>query len=337
MLEKLIYYNANTHNVHSGDCVKRAISLAFNIDYEYTAKLLRQKAKELRVDSWQVPSVFIPVIKDLLPYGDLDEISTKATPTVAEFADSHSTGTYIIQCGDTYPNHLVCVIDGNIYDSWDSGNLICFNIYIIDHKASKIYFYEEQKDLLKDYANQVCSELISQYNFKYGFLSCTDDSEFFVSDFAFNFFIRYHLDEIGYKNYNDLCDSVEFTFSPRRSLEENKKVIFNLCKKVIVRLAKNAKAYISEYDSKEYYENLFEYDRANIRYKLPLWAQKLLIKADRYFNYNYGCQIYDLVFQPLQNDPNQTNLELEELLEELLVSEIKKDLEQYRKTFKRPN
>ena len=51
MLEKLIYYNANTHNVHSGDCVKRAISLAFNLDYEYIAKLLRQKAKELRINS----------------------------------------------------------------------------------------------------------------------------------------------------------------------------------------------------------------------------------------------------------------------------------------------
>ena len=75
MLEKLIYYNANTHNVHSGDCVKRAISLAFNLDYEYIAKLLRQKAKELRINSWQVPSVFIPVIEDLLPYGDLNKLS----------------------------------------------------------------------------------------------------------------------------------------------------------------------------------------------------------------------------------------------------------------------
>lgn len=331
MLEKLIYYNANTHNVHSGDCVKRAISLAFNLDYEYIAKLLRQKAKELRINSWQVPSVFIPVIEDLLPYGDLKEIYNNGT--VAEFTAAHSVGTYIIQCGEEYPNHLLCVIDGNIYDSWDSSNLKCFNTYIIDNKASNIYSYDEQKNQLKDYANKVCSELISQYGFKYGFLSCTDDSEFFVSDFAFNFFIRYHLDEIGYKNYGDLCDSVEFTFSPRRSLEENQKVIFKLCKKVITKLAKVVQAYISEYESQEYYEDLFEYDRASIKYKLPLWSQKLLIKADRYFSYNYGSYIYDLVFQPLQGDPNQYELEIKELL----VSEIKKDLEQYRKTFERPD
>lgn len=331
MLEKLIYYNANTHNVHSGDCVKRAISLAFNLDYEYVAKLLRQKAKELRTNSWQVPSVFIPVIEELLPYGDLKEIST--TDTVADFAEVHNVGTYIIQCGKDYPNHLLCVIDGNIYDSWDSSNLKCFNVYIIDNKASKIYSYDDQKNELKDYANKVCSELISQYNFKYGFLSCTDDSEFFVSDFAFNFFIRYHLDEIGYENHGDLCDSVEFTFSPRRSLEENQKVIFKLCKKVITKLAKVVQAYISEYESQEYYEDLFKYDRASIKYKLPLWSQKLLIKADRYFSYNYGSYIYNLVFQPLQEDPNQEELEIKELL----VSEIKKDLEQYRKTFERPD
>lgn len=330
MLERLFYYNANTHNVHSGDCVKRAISLAFNLDYEYVAKLLRQKAKELKISSWQFPTVFIPVIKDLLPYGDLKEISVEAT--IEEFAEHYNIGTYIVSCGNKYPNHLLCIIDGNIYDSWDSSNLNCFTAYEIDSKKSDIYSYDEQRDKLKEYANQICSDLISKYNFKYGFLSCTDDSDFFVSDFAFSFFIRYHLDEIGYKNYGDLCESVEFTFSPRRSLEDNKSAIFKLCKNIISKLAKTVKDYIEEYESQETYEDLFKYDNAGIKYKLPLWAQKLLIKANRYFSYNYGCRIYSLVFQPLKNDPNQSELEIEELL----VSEIKKDLEQYRKTFERP-
>ena len=40
--------------------------------------------------------------------------------TVREFARRYPRGTYIIGTG----NHAVTVIDGDYYDSWDSGNEI---------------------------------------------------------------------------------------------------------------------------------------------------------------------------------------------------------------------
>jgi hypothetical protein len=40
--------------------------------------------------------------------------------TVSEFTKMYPTGTYIIGTG----SHAIAVIDGNYYDSWDSGNTI---------------------------------------------------------------------------------------------------------------------------------------------------------------------------------------------------------------------
>jgi hypothetical protein len=40
--------------------------------------------------------------------------------TVKDFCRHNPTGTFILGTGE----HVVCVIDGNYYDSWDSGNEI---------------------------------------------------------------------------------------------------------------------------------------------------------------------------------------------------------------------
>jgi len=37
--------------------------------------------------------------------------------TVSDFAKAHPNGTYIL----AMPSHVVCVKDGNWYDTWDSG------------------------------------------------------------------------------------------------------------------------------------------------------------------------------------------------------------------------
>ena len=40
--------------------------------------------------------------------------------TVKDFADDHKQGVYVLGTG----SHAVAVIDGNYYDSWDSGDEI---------------------------------------------------------------------------------------------------------------------------------------------------------------------------------------------------------------------
>ena len=40
--------------------------------------------------------------------------------TIADFCNDHPYGTYILATG----THVVAVIDGDYYDTWDSGNEI---------------------------------------------------------------------------------------------------------------------------------------------------------------------------------------------------------------------
>ena len=42
--------------------------------------------------------------------------------TVIDFCNDNPQGTYIL----ALPNHVLCVIDGDYYDTWDSGDEIPF-------------------------------------------------------------------------------------------------------------------------------------------------------------------------------------------------------------------
>lgn len=124
---ELVKYNANTRGTRTGDCTARAISLAFGIDYQQARKALNDSAKAHNLANkrpfWEYNSHSncIEVIRNL-GGGGLNG-NVERIP-VGEFADNHSTGTYIIWCSKTglsnVGNHLVTIIDGKIYDSWDS-------------------------------------------------------------------------------------------------------------------------------------------------------------------------------------------------------------------------
>lgn len=121
MSAELIRYNANSSGRSTGDCVKRALSLAFDIPYTEIAKELLSVMKEKRRDRWNIPSVYNVVIENHDPSSK--SVLVNEDLTLAEFADTTgNSGTWLVHTGDrpSKPNHLVCVIDGTIYDSWDS-------------------------------------------------------------------------------------------------------------------------------------------------------------------------------------------------------------------------
>lgn len=49
--------------------------------------------------------------------------------TVKDFAAEHPRGTYILSVGANGGNHAVTVINGDYFDSWDSGNEIVLFYY----------------------------------------------------------------------------------------------------------------------------------------------------------------------------------------------------------------
>lgn len=131
---KVINYNANVRGTRTGDCTARAISLAFNMDYSKARRALNEGAKTSgRIGTkYNSHSNCIRVIKNL---GGGNLITPEEKITVGQFADTHS-GTYILWCSadgkSGRTNHLVCVIDDRIYDSWNSTNYIVMGYWIVE-------------------------------------------------------------------------------------------------------------------------------------------------------------------------------------------------------------
>lgn len=111
--------NPNPGHKEVPDCVIRAISLALNkrwLDvYDDLCELGRQE--------YNMPSADAVWGKYLYQQGFEPFLLPESCPscvTIRLFCHMHPNGVYIVGTG----NHAVAVIDGDYYDSWDSGEEI---------------------------------------------------------------------------------------------------------------------------------------------------------------------------------------------------------------------
>lgn len=127
-----IEYNPNPSGRRTGDCSVRAVSKALGTDWDTAFLLMMIQAYAVK-DMPSSNSVWGDVLKH---QGFVREAVPSTCPdcyTAAEFCREHPDGTYVLGFG----NHTCCVVDGNIYDAWDSSNEI---VQYFWHKK------EEKKD-----------------------------------------------------------------------------------------------------------------------------------------------------------------------------------------------
>lgn len=111
--------NPNPKGKQVPDCVIRAISIALKRSwydiYDDLCELGRRECNVPSADSvWGLYLQLLGAEAFLLPD------SCPRCTTVSEFAKRYPRGTYIIGTG----GHAVAVIDGDYYDSWNSGEEI---------------------------------------------------------------------------------------------------------------------------------------------------------------------------------------------------------------------
>lgn len=110
---KLFQNNPAGRNV--GDCAVRAVSVALGTDWE-TAYAMIAMNGFLMGDVISSNAVFGSVLRQ---HGFQRAAIPNSCPdcySVAEFADDHPNGVFVVGTG----NHVVTVIDGVVFDSWDS-------------------------------------------------------------------------------------------------------------------------------------------------------------------------------------------------------------------------
>ena len=122
--------NPNPNNKYTGDCVIRAICIAEDKEWDdvYLELMVKGYAMKDMIESNELWNSYLHglgysryIIPDTCP----------DCYSVREFAQDHPQGRYILGTG----THAVAVINGDYYDTWDSG-----------HKVP-IYFWRKERQI----------------------------------------------------------------------------------------------------------------------------------------------------------------------------------------------
>ena len=112
-----IRYNANPFNNDTIDCVIRGISKVMDITWDEAYIRLFVKGYELK-EIFSRNNVWSEFLED---NGYKQYLVPDMCPnciTVDEFSNTHTDGKYLLGTG----SHVIAVVNGDYYDTWDSGN-----------------------------------------------------------------------------------------------------------------------------------------------------------------------------------------------------------------------
>ena len=115
-----VYYNPNPQNLRVGDCVIRAVSKATGLSWEQTyAKIVVYGF--MMSDMPSANRVWREYLRDNGFVKYLIPDTCPSCYTVNDFCRDNPQGIFILGVDGNNSGHVVTVIDGNHYDTWDSG------------------------------------------------------------------------------------------------------------------------------------------------------------------------------------------------------------------------
>ena len=124
------YYQPNKKDLKdkTGDCQIRALCKTLGLTwveaFDLTIPLCRELQTYTIFDSNHEKTV--EAMKELgFSYTGISNKKGTRRPTIDSFAKDHPAGTYICKVA----HHVVAVVDGNYYDTWDSGYKSMYGYY----------------------------------------------------------------------------------------------------------------------------------------------------------------------------------------------------------------
>lgn len=131
---RYVYFQPNEKDIKDkvGDCQIRAFCKALNLTWLQAFDMTIPICREL-----QTYTIFDCDLKKTkaametfgFVYTGISNRKGSTRPTVDEFAKDHPHGTYIV----TVAHHVVAVVDGKYYDTWDSGYKSLYGYYELCH------------------------------------------------------------------------------------------------------------------------------------------------------------------------------------------------------------
>lgn len=111
------YFQSSKKRKRSSDCSIRALMVAEKMTWEQSFDYLCKFARKVQ----DMPNETRVLSKAIESFGykpQKIEMVNHRKPTVAEFGKEHPKGKYLIFTS----GHVVCMINGNWYDTWDCGD-----------------------------------------------------------------------------------------------------------------------------------------------------------------------------------------------------------------------
>lgn len=112
-------YNPSPIGARVGDCAVRALTKALDTDWDKAYLLLCAKGFKL-CDMPNANSCIHAVLADNNFERAIIPNTCPYCYTIQDFSEDNPNGVYVVGTG----THVVAVVDGDIYDSWDSSNEI---------------------------------------------------------------------------------------------------------------------------------------------------------------------------------------------------------------------
>ena len=129
-MSRYVYYQPNLKDIkdETGDCQIRALCKVFNVWWVEAFDMTIPICREL-----QTYTVFDSNIKQTkkamnrlgFDYTGISNKRGTKRPTVDSFAKDHPIGRYVLSLA----NHVVAVVDGKYYDTWDCGKKSLYGYY----------------------------------------------------------------------------------------------------------------------------------------------------------------------------------------------------------------
>lgn len=128
--KRFVYYQPNKKDLkdETGDCQIRALCKVLDISwldaFDLTIPICRELQTYTIFDGNHKKTVEAMSKLGFEYFGVSNKKGTKR-PTVDSFAKDHPVGTYICKVA----RHVVAVVDGKYYDTWDSGYCSMYGYY----------------------------------------------------------------------------------------------------------------------------------------------------------------------------------------------------------------
>ena len=114
-----IRYNANPVGNRVRDCAQRAISAALNVDWDTASDMIYEMAKGMGTTT-DDDNAWGAVLRRAGFYRAIIPNTCPECYTMTDFCRDHPRGVFVVKM----PEHVATVIDGKLYDTWDSSSEI---------------------------------------------------------------------------------------------------------------------------------------------------------------------------------------------------------------------